>query len=183
MTEDTEFRSRLQHLEGLLQDLDGAVDPAVQSRIREIVQTLLEFHGAGLASILEHIGKAGEPGQSILRGIGRDDLAGSLLILHGLHPVDVETRIRQALDKVSPFVLSKGGALEVLGIRAGDVRLRITSSGQGCHSTPEKLKQAVEDAIYAKAPDLTSLQIDSATDGVDQTPGTFIPVEQLLVRQ
>jgi Fe-S cluster biogenesis protein NfuA len=181
--EDMEFRNRIEHLEAVLQDLDDAVDPAAQARIRDIVQTLLEFHGTGLARILDHVGKAGEPGQSILRSIGADDLASSLLVLHGLHPLDLETRVRLALDKVRSFVHGHGGSVELLSIREGSVRLRITSDGQGCHSTPGKLKQAVEDAIYTKAPDITAIQIEGVTDGAAQTAAAFIPVEQLLVRQ
>ena len=181
--EDMDFRNRLQHLEALLQDLDGVVDPAAQARIRDIIQTLLEFHGMGLARMLDHISKAGEPGQSILHAIGDDDLTGNLLVLHGLHPLDVETRIRLALDKVRPSLQSQGGDVELVSIREGSVRLRITSSGHGCHSTGAKLKQAVEDAVLAKAPDITAMQIDGTPEGAADAPAAFIPVEQLLVRQ
>ena len=57
-----EFRTRLQRLDELLREVERFADPAARSCIRELVQALLELHGAGLGRILGHLGEAGEPG-------------------------------------------------------------------------------------------------------------------------
>ena len=50
----------------------------------------------------------------------------SLLLIHGLYPVDLETRVREALDSVRPYMESHGGDVELLGDRRdGVARLRL----------------------------------------------------------
>ena len=46
-------------------------------------------------------------------------MVGGLLMLHGLHPLDLETRVRQALDQVRPYLRSHGGNVELLGVSDG----------------------------------------------------------------
>ena len=47
-----------------------------------------------------------------------DPLVESLLLLHGLHPLDVDTRIQRALDNVRPYLGSHAGGVEYLGVTA-----------------------------------------------------------------
>ncbi len=54
-----------------------------------------------------------------------DEVVAGLLLLHGLHPLDVETRVRQALESVRPLLRSHGGNVELLEVREGVVRLRL----------------------------------------------------------
>ena len=50
----------------------------------------------------------------------------SLLLVHGLHPYSVETRVEQALASVRPYLGSHGGDVELLGVSDdGLVRLRL----------------------------------------------------------
>ena len=44
-----------------------------------------------------------------------DPLVESLLLLHDLHPLDVDTRIQRALDRVRPYLGSHAGGVEYLG--------------------------------------------------------------------
>ena len=59
--ENQQFLHRMHRIEGLIHDMEKLPDPAVQAMVREIVQSLLELHGAGLAGILDHLLQAGEP--------------------------------------------------------------------------------------------------------------------------
>ena len=92
--------------------------------------------------------------------------SGCILLLHGLHPLDLETRVRQALDKVRPLLRSHGGNVELLGLAGGVARLRMLGSCDGCPSSAMTLKTAIEEAIYEKAPDVTAIEVDgTATNG------------------
>ena len=113
--------------------------------------------------------------------LARDDLVSSLLLLYGLHPLDVETRVRQALEKVQPVLGSRGGSVELLGLSEGTVRVRLEIAGHGCQSTARALRQTVEDAIYGAAPDIVSLEMEGG--GSEPAGASFVPVEELLVRQ
>ena len=75
-----------------------------------------------------------------------DDLVASLLVLHDLHPLDLDDRVRAALDSVRPYLGSHGGDVEVLDIDgdAGVVSLRMLGSCDGCASSSVTLELAVQ---------------------------------------
>ena len=97
-------------------------------------------------------GFTGRAGYSIFDKFGGDELVSNLLLLYGLHPLPLETRVFQALEKVKPQLASHGGDVELLEISEGVVRLRLHGSCNGCPSSAETLKLAIEAAIYAAAP-------------------------------
>ena len=108
----------------------------------------------------------GQPGDAIIDSFARDDLVGSLLLLYGLHPLDIETRVHQALEKVRPYLGSHGGNVELLGVtQAGVVHLRLQGSCHGCPSSAMTLKLAIEEAIYAAAPDIVALEVEGSSSG------------------
>ena len=92
------FQTRLQRIDALLREVERYADPAARSHTREIVQAVLDLHGSGLDRVLGHLEAAGKEGVAILDACARDEVVSGLLLLHGLHPLDVETRVRQALD-------------------------------------------------------------------------------------
>ena len=140
------------------------------------------MHGTGLERVLEHIAEAGEPGRSIIETLGNDDLVGSLLLLYGLHPQDLETRVRRALEKVRPSLRSHGGDVELLEIAGGVVRVRVQAGGHNCSSSAGTLRRAIEEAMDEKAPDVTALEIEGLTEPAAAPSTTFVPVEQLLMK-
>jgi Fe-S cluster biogenesis protein NfuA len=172
-TDDKDLLERFQRIEALLAEVEQRADPAVLSAVQEIVQSLLDYHGAALTRIVETIGP------DLASGLAEDDLVSSLLVLHNLHPQDLETRVQRALESVRPQLRGHGGNVELLGITAGSVRLRLIGSCHSCPSSTQTLRQLIQDAIYAFAPDATGLEVES-----DEPPTrgseTFIPVEQLM---
>jgi Fe-S cluster biogenesis protein NfuA len=110
--------------------------------------------------MLDLLARTGESGQASLAAFAADGLIGSLLLLHGLHPVDLETRVRLALDKVRPYLRSHGGNVELLDIADGAVRLRIQGSCHACPPSAQALQQAIEEALYEVAPDVTALEVE-----------------------
>jgi Fe-S cluster biogenesis protein NfuA len=156
---DREFRKRMGRIETLIQEVERFPDSGARAHTREIVQSLLDLHSTGLERILEHLAASGDTGLALIDALARDELVESLLLLYGLHPLDVETRVRQALDKVRPYLLSHAGNVELLALAGGVVRLRLLGSSQGSASSLT-LKRAVEEAIYRKAPDVTAIEVE-----------------------
>ncbi len=151
--------------------MESFADPAAQAHTREIVQAMLDLHGAGLERILEHIDAAGEPGAAILRNACiRDEVAAGLLLLHGLHPLDLETRVLQALDQVRPALRTHGGNVELLDVSDGVVRLRLLGSCHGCPSSAVTMKQTIEEAILGQAPDAIAVEVEGAFGSPALTP-------------
>jgi Fe-S cluster biogenesis protein NfuA len=149
---------RLQQLEREIRDLVSGADPGERDRLRELVQTVLEWHGAALARLLELITYAGESGRQILQSAGQDELVRSLLLLYGLHAQDLESRVGEALDQVRPFLHSQGAAVELTAIAEDAVRLRLVQGGGSYPATVPTLRAAIEEAICAAAPDVDRVE-------------------------
>jgi Fe-S cluster biogenesis protein NfuA len=187
MAAEKEFRQRMQRLDALVKEVERFADPAARAYAREIIQALLHVHGTGIDRMLEHVAATGELGVALIESMARDEIVSGLLLLHGLHPANLETRVRQALDKVRPYLRSHGGNVELLGVNGdGVVRLSMQGSCHGCPSSAITLKTAIEEAIYEQAPDVTGIEVDAPADGAtvaDVRADGFVPVEQLFNRQ
>ena len=154
----------MEHVEGLIRKIENLPDPAARATSLELVQALMEFHGAGLERLMEIVAEAGEPGYAVFDNFAADDLVGSLLLLYGLHPLALEDRVTKALDKVRPYLDSHGGNVELLGISDGVVRLRMQGSCKSCPSSAMTLKLAIEEAIYAAAPDVVAIEAEGVAE-------------------
>jgi len=124
------------------------------------VQLIMEFHGTGLDRTLEILAQAGEPGMAIIEQLGRDPLVSSLLVLYGLHPDSLETRVTKAVERLEPKIRKDGALVQLLGMEGGAVRIRVTPGEHTCGSTSKTLQTMVEDAIYEVAPDIASLSVE-----------------------
>lgn len=152
-----EFQRRAQRIEHLLNVIQSSADARVSADAVELIQSVMELHSLGIERMLEIIfEKDGE----IIDRFAEDDLAANLLLLHGLHPLDIETRVMQALEKVRPLLRSHGGNVEFLGVNDGIARLRLQGSCNGCASSAITLKSAIEEAIYEAAPDIAGLEVE-----------------------
>ena len=175
---EPEVKRRIEHLEALIQSLERLPDPAARDQARELVRTLLDFHGAAIAKLLGGIAGMGEPGRALIASLAGDDLVSSLLLLYGLHPLDLETRVNQALDQVRPYLRTHKGDVELVEVIDGVVRLRMQGSCHGCPSSAITLKNAIEEAIYATAPDVTAIEVEGVVDP-PVYPSHLLPIVSL----
>ena len=148
--------------------------------MREIVQCVMDMHGAVLERIFDQVAESPESGTTLIDSLAKDDLIASLLILYGLHPLDIETRVAEALEKVRPYLHSHGGNVELLGLDDGVVRLRLQGSCHGCPSSAMTLKSTIEEAIMEKAPDVAGIDVEGQTTesvaGEAEHKGLALPV-------
>ena len=175
---DPQLSETGERIEGLLGAL-ATHGPVAQQRAEDLVALVTNLYGAGLERLLEVLSDSGRLDQQTLDALADDELVAGLLLVHGLHPYAVETRVARALDSVRPYLGSHGGDVELLGVDTdGVVRLRMLGSCDGCPSSSVTLQLAVEDAIQAAAPEVTSIEVD-ASQSMSQG---VIPVESLRVR-
>ena len=100
--------------------------------------------------MLEHVTSSPLSGTALIDSLASDDLVASVMLLYGLHPLDLETRVLQALEQVRPYLRSHGGNVELLGVEEGVIRLRLQGSCHGCPSSAQTLKSTIEEAIAEK---------------------------------
>jgi Fe-S cluster biogenesis protein NfuA len=158
-----EFHARLQRLEALLGEVDRSAAPTAQAHTRELVQLVLELHAAGLERLLDRVA-ASEDAETILDACASDDVIAGMLLLHGLHPLALEERVRLALDEVRPRLRGHGGDVQLLGVSDGVVRLLLEGNCHGCPSSAVTMRQTVEEAIIAKAPDVLAVEVEGVTE-------------------
>jgi Fe-S cluster biogenesis protein NfuA/nitrite reductase/ring-hydroxylating ferredoxin subunit len=167
---DTQWRTAGDRIQTLL-DSCAASGAAAHERAQQLVREVAGLYGAGLERII----RAGDPG--LAERLATDDLVASLLLVHGLHPHDVHRRVSDALDRVRPYLGSHGGDVDLLEITDGQtVRLAFRGSCKSCPSSAVTLELAVEDAIRAAAPEISSIEV------VTPEAAGVIPAESLLAR-
>ena len=159
----------------------AASGPLAQQRAEELVRLVVEWHGSGLNRVLEIADDAGALTDQLLDRLADDDLVSGLLLLHGIHPYDVHTRIERALDRVRPYMGSHGGDVRLLEVTDdGVARLRMLGNCQGCPSSAVTLKLAVEGAVEAAAPEVERIECDDSPEDADAP--SLIPLGSLFQR-
>src|ERR1700720_4734757 len=159
VSEGKDFREDMQRIGGLVQEIESIADPAVRAATKNLVQSLMDLHGAALENALEIVAEAGEPGMNIIDRLGRDPLVSSVLILYGLHPEDLESRVVKALDRIRPSLRKQGAEVGLLGVKDGIIRLHVETASHSCGASAKTVQATLEGAIYDALPDMTSLTI------------------------
>lgn len=177
MVDGKDFQQRIQKIGGLVHDLETIADPASRAAAKELVQFLMDLHGTGLERILEVVFKSGDSGARIIDDLGQDPLVSSLLILYGIHPEELPTRVERKLAQIASKLHKMGAEATLVSITGGDVRVRVRIEGHACGSTGKTVQAVVEDALYEAAPDLTSLVVEGLDEPADSG---FISVEKLI---
>jgi len=179
MPTSNEVQNRLKTIESLVQRIEQVKDPTLKATAKALVQSLMEFHGAGLERMLEIVHDSRGSGPSVIETLGRDELVRSLLLLYGLHPDALETRVLQALEKTRPYLKSHGGNVNLVAVDdSGAVTLRLEGSCHGCPSSSATLKLAVEEAIFDAAPDVTAIIVEGSIQEQPPADG-FVPLSSL----
>jgi Fe-S cluster biogenesis protein NfuA len=167
---ENELRAAGDRIEVLMGEL-AVLSPAVQVKAEELVRLLMQLYGAGLDRILSIVDEAGAAAGPVFARLATDDLVSSLLVLHDLHPLDLDFRVERALDHVRPYLESHGGNVKLLGIEDNVVRLRLEGSCKSCPSSTITMKLAVEKAIEEAAPEITQIDVEGiAVPGDPATP-------------
>jgi Fe-S cluster biogenesis protein NfuA len=171
--DNAEFQQHAQRVDQAVERATSIPDEAARTIALELMQSLMDLHGSGLTRIVEVLAESGEPGRNMLAELGRDPLICGLLVLYGIHPVPLEDRIADAVNRVAPQVRKQGGTLELLSVREDGVKLSIQTSGSGCHSSPDALKQSIEQAIREAAPEMVEIICET------NIPAGFVPLTNL----
>lgn len=175
-----DLRATGERIDTLLQ-ASASGGTVARERAEELIRLVTDLYGAGLERFMELLYDKGLLDDELLATLAEDELLASLLLVHGLHPYSLETRVEQALESVRPYLGSHGGDVELLEVTdEGTVKLRLLGSCDGCPSSSVTLKLSVEGAIEAAAPEITVIDVETSSDG--DSGGSLISVESLMSR-
>lgn len=170
------FREKIRRLGELVAGLD-ALPGDKNAAARELVQLLLDVHGTALQRMMEIVFDSGPAGKAIILKTGEDPIVRHLLLLHSLHPEELDSRVMKALDAARPKLRKLNSEVELVSLSEGVVQVKVNTSGHTCGSTVGTVKTLVEECIYDQAPDVESLQFIEP-DGVPSTG--FVSIDKLL---
>jgi len=178
MAQDAAFQKQIQRIGELVEQLETGSDPSARALAKELLESLMALHGAALERILGLASEAGEPGDAIIRKCGVDELVSSVLLLYGLHPEGLHTRVRRALEKTRTYLESHAANADLVSIGDdGVVTLRLEVKSTGCGSSAAAVKSTLAAAVQNAAPDATSIVVEEA--GASLTQSGFVSVAQL----
>jgi Fe-S cluster biogenesis protein NfuA len=116
-------------------------------------------------------------GRAIVDNLAKDSVVSSLLVLYSLHPDDIETRVRKAVDQMLPRLRKLSCNAELVRVDEGVVQLQVNTSGHSCGSSAKDVRAIVEDVVYEFVPDVVALEIL----GLDEPSSSgFVALESLL---
>jgi Fe-S cluster biogenesis protein NfuA/nitrite reductase/ring-hydroxylating ferredoxin subunit len=150
-------------VEELLATLQNGPGRSAAPAAEELVRLLVGLYGDGLTRIVAALQEEGDAGTAMLDRLTGDALVESLLLLHDLHPLDVDARVQRALDRVRPYLGSHAGGVEYLGVRDGVARLRLEGSCHGCPSSTVTVQLAIQGAVQDAAPEVTEVVVEGMT--------------------
>jgi len=147
-------QQRIRRIEELIDKFEKSGDAETRIDVRQLVQAMMDFHGAAVDRMMEIIAEESPGEPPVFETFARDELVSSLLLLYGLHPVDLETRVEQALDKARPVLRAQSGNVNLIRIEGGEVYLKFDGK-PAAH-----LKATIEEEIYRTAADVTAIHLE-----------------------
>jgi Fe-S cluster biogenesis protein NfuA/nitrite reductase/ring-hydroxylating ferredoxin subunit len=161
----------VQRVQDLQARLEVTGDAATRDVADQLVSAVVQMYGAGLERTLDLVSAAGEDGRAIAASLGDDDLVGTLLLIHDLHPIPLEDRVQAALDSVRPYMESHGGNVELLSLQDGVATIHLRGSCSDCSASAVTLELAIKQALEEAAPDLEALEVLGVAPQTAGKPG------------
>ncbi len=157
-----DLNQHTRRIQELLGKIDTLADPDSREMVQECLESVLAFYGRGIERVLQVVEQAEAEGGKVYDALLGDATVRGLLLIHGLHPVTLETRLHQALDKVRPYMKSHGGDVELISLENDVARLRLQGHCETCPSSTVTLELAVRQAIEEACPDLQGFEVENA---------------------
>jgi hypothetical protein len=159
----------------LLGEIDGLGDERVAASARALVGAVLEWHGRGLARAIEVAEARGAQGRAWVAELARDPHVGSLLALHGLHPMPIDARARAAVEDVAADLRALDASAEIVEAGEQAVRARVVAPP----ALVARTKAIVDEAIRARLPDVEAVVVEAP----EAQGESLVPVERLRARR
>jgi len=151
----------------LVEQLEQYPDTEVRDKALDLVQIILQLYGESLRRMIATL--ESEPRRDqILARMASDEVIRSILLIHGLMPINLYDRVAAKLSDLRHYLVSQGCDVELLGIDDARARMRLIRSGKGAPPIAV-LKAEIEKALSEVAPDLAGVEIEGLSEQIEAT--------------
>lgn len=158
-TEDDQLRAESQRITELLDEIRAMIAPPAWDKLEQIIQRVVSLYSHALGRALAHA-RAADVDETFEGRICDDDLLASLLLLHGLHPLATDERVRRALENVRERLGTDVPPLEVDAIDAdGTIHVRATGTLGGGAMSARLVEGSIRKAIEDAAPEVVRIEL------------------------
>jgi hypothetical protein len=170
-----ETRERVGAMERLLADLAAHQDSPGGAAGTAAAQALVDVYGEALARIMDVVAHAGDGmAAKLAEALVSDELIAQLLLVHDLHPIDAEARVRAVLAELP------GVRAELISINAGVAEVR--AAAKGCGATRDSARATVEDAVRIAAPEVAEVRVSDGGRTSAPAAQAFVPLTAVRAR-
>ena len=152
---DAEFAQLLEWVGQGLERIEQIPDDRTRDEVFALLDGIDTVHRYALGRLMERLTEIG--GAKLVARASDDPLVQTLLEMYDLTGADERERVEYALQGVYPYIESHGGHLELLGVEAGSVRVRLSGSCGDCPGSSGTLSRVVEAALREGYPGFRSL--------------------------
>jgi hypothetical protein len=155
----------IRRIEELVARVERLADPAARELTIELLRAVMDLHATGVERMLEIA-------DSSVEAIAKDDLCSALLLLHGLHPDPLESRVERAVGQLQLRLGSRGVTISLVGISDGAIHLQYEGTSS---RSAAGVRETVEQHLYGAAPEIESIVIE----GLREPSDGFVPLGDL----
>lgn len=160
MSDDAHLQAEAADIERLLGELTALVSAPVRQRIDGLLRRIVDLYGAGLGRALQVARGAGADEGRLRELVCADELLGSLLVLHGLHPLDTHERVQRALVSVRRELDLPDDGLVLAGIEDDVVHLQARGSIGGGAMSDRVAEGVIRRVLEAAAPEIATTRVE-----------------------
>jgi Fe-S cluster biogenesis protein NfuA len=166
----TDLDHLLDELERLLAEVEQLDDP-IRTRVFSLLDGVDALHRLALGRLGQRLG------DEQVAALREDPAVAWLLDAYAVG-VDERAAAEAAIDRVRPYLHSHGGDVEVLDVRAGVVRLRLSGACAGCSASTVTLRHGVEEALRDGFPGFAAIEVEEDDALPHPPPGpTLLQIE------
>jgi hypothetical protein len=156
---NSEFQAHTEKVEQSLEQVNALSDDQARAAALNLMQALMDLHGASLSRVVEVLSATGDAGRAALSKVANDPLVCGLLVLYGIHPASLQERVMQAIEQLRPQVRKVGMNIQLASASESAVRIHVESSRPDEHSA-ESVRSMIERAIREAAPEVAEITIE-----------------------